>query len=146
MREGQIDSFTRPPRFRATPPAFPPPTLDPGSPVLLPPAGARPDGGSHSPRSTDHRFSHTTRLRGGDHQPTDESRNSPGLPARRFLSVSSLRSVDQTKESEKRPTTSEFQEPLALSPMLLLFLSPTAWSICPLRFPFRLKSSPILYL
>lgn len=61
--------------------------------------------------------------------PTDnESRNSPGLPARRFLSVSPLRSVDQTKESEKRPTTSEFQGPLAPFPLPL-----SSQSVCPLR-------------
>lgn len=68
--------------------------------------------------------------------PTDnESRNSPGLPARRFLSVSPLQSVDQTKESEKRPTTSEFQGPLAPIPP-----SPSLFAVC--LFSLFLISSP----
>lgn len=126
---GQVDSFTRPPRFQRDAPLYNIPDVGaPSGPVLPPPAGAEPAAG---PTPRDRRRPpvlayHSSPRRG---PPTDnESRNSPGLPARRFLSVSPLQSVDQTKESEKRPTTSEFQGPLAPYPLPLSLHSLSALS------------------
>lgn len=140
-RRRQVDSFTRPPQFRRGGPLRRA-TADVG------PVGSRfillfssltsaacPSGSG----TTGSRIPFVSAAGTTNRQRVEKLRRPSSTS---FLIRLSLRSVDQTKESEKRPTTSEFQEPLAAPCPLFLFLSSVFSSFS----SFSLRLSLFLHL
>lgn len=131
---GQVDSFTRPPRFeRAMPHSHNIP--DPvGSRFTPSRRRGQTRGGSHSsgPSETTGSRIPLVSAAGTTNRQRVEKLSRPSSTSF-LIRFSPLRSVDQTKESEKRPTTSEFQEPLSRHSLFLsLFLSSHSLCLCPL--------------